>query len=213
METGAARVEFDIDEYRERLESRLGRERQMVRSFIHKARMNSIYEGIKHLLDPHPVSSPMVNYVVIAVAVVFEGFAWFFAFKEFRAAKGKLGYFRAVREGKDPTLFVVLFEDSAAMLGLLVAFFGIWLGQLTGIPYFDGGASIVIGLLLGGVAIWLAYETKSGKLAWSTTVRTERPHEPAHVTGGQPVFADIELAAVDDMHLANGDASGGTDSL
>ncbi len=134
----------------------------------------SIYEGIKHLHDPHPVSNPMVNYIVLGLAMIFEGGAWLFAFKEFRAAKGKLGFIRAVREGKDPTLFVVLFEDSAAMLGLVIAFIGILLGQLTGIPYFDGAASVVIGLLLATVAAWLAHETKGlliGEAAGSETRR------------------------------------------
>ena len=74
----------------------------------------SIYEGIKHLLHPVAVENPMVNYIVLAIAMVFEGLAWFFALKGFRAAKGRMGYFQAVRHGKDPTMFVVLFEDSAA---------------------------------------------------------------------------------------------------
>ncbi len=120
----------------------------------------SIYEGIQHLRHPVEIQNPLINYIVLGLAMLFEGAAWFFAFKEFSAAKGKWGYLEAVHRGKDPTNFVVLFEDSAAMLGLLVAFAGIGLTQLTGIPHFDGLASIIIGLLLGGTAIWLAYETK-----------------------------------------------------
>lgn len=121
----------------------------------------SIYEGIHHILDPQPIENFVVNYIVLALAMVFEGAAWYFAFTEFSRVKGKWGYLEAVRRAKDPSIFVVLFEDSAAMLGLLVAFFGIVLGHITGIPYFDGCASIGIGLILGGTAIWLAYETKS----------------------------------------------------
>jgi cation diffusion facilitator family transporter len=120
----------------------------------------SIYEGIKHVLHPRELTNPTINYVVLGVAVLFEGAAWLFAWRGFRKAKGRLGTLAAVHRGKDPTLFVVLFEDSAAMLGLLVAAAGIALGQATGIHEFDGMASIVIGLILGGVAIWLAYETK-----------------------------------------------------
>ena len=120
----------------------------------------SIYEGIKHLIDPHPIENVGVSYVVLAVAVVFEGGAWLYALRGFRSVKGNRGYFEAVRAGKDPTMFVVLFEDSAALLGLLVAFVGIGLGQLTQNPYFDGSASIVIGLILGTVATLLAWETK-----------------------------------------------------
>jgi len=120
----------------------------------------SIYEGIRHLLHPKQMGSSFVNYIVLAFAMIFEGGAWFYAWREFNKHRGSKGYIRAVREGKDPTMFVVLFEDSAAMLGLLVAFLGVLLTDLTGIPYFDGAASVVIGLILGATAIWLAYETK-----------------------------------------------------
>jgi cation diffusion facilitator family transporter len=120
----------------------------------------SIYEGIQHMRHPKPISNPVINYIVLGLALIFEGAAWCFAFREFNRAKGKWGYIEAVQRGKDPSMFVVLFEDSAAMLGLLVAFAGIGLTQMTGILYFDGAASIIIGLILIGTAIWLAYETK-----------------------------------------------------
>ena len=120
----------------------------------------SIYEGILHIRHPEPIKSPYINYIVIGFAMVFEGFAWYFAFKEFTKSKGKWSYITAVQRAKDPSIFVVLFEDSAALIGLLVAFLGIYLGQVTGIVYFDGAASIVIGLILAGTATWLAYETK-----------------------------------------------------
>lgn len=120
----------------------------------------SIYEGIHHMMDPKPVESPMINYIVLGLAMVFEGVAWYFAMQEFSRAKGKWGYIEAVQRGKDPSLFVVLFEDSAAMLGLMVAFLGILAAQLTGNPIYDGLASVIIGIILGGTAAWLAYETK-----------------------------------------------------
>jgi cation diffusion facilitator family transporter len=120
----------------------------------------SIYEGIHSIMDPHPIENAYVSYIVLILAMVFEGAAWFFALKEFTRAKGKWGYIEAVQRGKDPSMFVVLFEDSAAMLGLLVALAGIILSETTGILYFDGIASLIIGLILGGTAIWLAYETK-----------------------------------------------------
>jgi cation diffusion facilitator family transporter len=121
----------------------------------------SIYEGVRHIIHPRPMGSPQVNYVVLGLAMIFEGAAWYYALKTFKKHKKHRGYFQAVREGKDPSMFVVLFEDSAAMLGLVVAFFGIFLTNLTGIHHFDGAASIVIGLILGATAMWLAYETKS----------------------------------------------------
>ncbi|MCZ6469702.1 MAG: cation diffusion facilitator family transporter [Candidatus Dadabacteria bacterium] len=120
----------------------------------------SIYEGIIHLLHPKPITTPYINYIVIGFAMMFEGFAWYFAFKAFTKSKGKWSYIMAVQKGKDPSILVVLFEDSAALIGLVVAFLGIFLGQVTGIVYFDGAASIIIGLILAGTATWLAYETK-----------------------------------------------------
>ena len=121
----------------------------------------SIYEGIQHVRHPKAISNPLINYIVLGLALLFEGAAWYFAFRGFTRAKGKWGYLEAIQRGKDPSMFVVLFEDTAAMLGLLVAFVGIALTQITGILYFDGTASIIIGLILIGTAIWLAYETKS----------------------------------------------------
>jgi cation diffusion facilitator family transporter len=120
----------------------------------------SIYEGIKHIEHPEAMESPLINYVVLGLAMLFEGAAWVFAFREFTRAKGKWGYVEAIQRAKDPSIFVVLFEDTAAMLGLMVAFVGITLTQLTGELWFDGAASIIIGLILVGTAIWLAYETK-----------------------------------------------------
>ena len=120
----------------------------------------SIYQGIQHLQNPEPISNPMINYIVLGLAMLFEGAAWYFAFREFSRVKGRWGYLEAIQRAKDPTIFVVLFEDSAAMLGLLVAFVGVWLSVTTGILIFDGIASIIIGLILIGTSTWLAYETK-----------------------------------------------------
>ena len=120
----------------------------------------SLYEGVVHVLHPEPIANPMVNYLVLGLALIFEGGAWYFAFQEFSLTKGQWSYVQAVQREKDPTIFVVLFEDTAALLGLIVAFLGIWLGQSTGIAMFDGIATVIIGLILGATAVWLAYETK-----------------------------------------------------
>jgi cation diffusion facilitator family transporter len=120
----------------------------------------SIYEGIAKLLDPHPVEDPYINYIVLSLAMVFEGFALFVAVKAFRKVKGKRGIFEAVHVSKDPTIFTVVFEDTAAMLGLVAAFVGIALGQALGIPELDAVASLVIGAILALTAIMLAYESK-----------------------------------------------------
>ena len=121
----------------------------------------SIYEGVHHILHPQEISNPMINYIVLGLAMCFEGVALFIAATEFGKSKGKMKTFEAVREGKDPTMFVVLFEDSAAMLGLIIAFVGIYLAQVTGLAWLDGLSSVLIGCILAGTAAWLAYETKS----------------------------------------------------
>ncbi len=120
----------------------------------------SIYEGIQKVLHPHPVADPSINYVILGLAMIFEGFAWYIAYKEFAQIKGNKGLFEAVRDSKDPTVFTVLFEDTAAMLGLIVAFVGIWISVTFGLPWMDGAASILIGIILAGTAILLAIETK-----------------------------------------------------
>ena len=129
----------------------------------------SFYEGVHRVLHPSSIENPAINYVVIALALLFEGAAWIFAFTEFTKVKGKWGYLEAVHRGKDPTIFVVLFEDSAAILGLLVALAGIVLSQVTGASIYDGLASCMIGLILAGTAAWLAYETKSLLIGESAT--------------------------------------------
>lgn len=120
----------------------------------------SLYEGISKVLHPHEVSDPTINFVVLGLAIVFEGAAWWVAFKEFRATKGRRGYFEAVRHSKDPTVFTVLFEDTAAMLGLIIAGVGIFGAWYFNLPWLDGAASIGIGIILALTAIVLAIETK-----------------------------------------------------
>mgnify|MGYP001170291791 CR=1 FL=1 len=122
----------------------------------------SMYEGIQHITHPpEHLHDPMINYIVLGLAIIFEGGALYFAVVEFNKARGNMGYFEAVKKGKDPTLFVVLFEDSAAMLGLLVALFGVAMAQITQNPFWDGLASVGIGFILAFTALWLAFETKS----------------------------------------------------
>ena len=120
----------------------------------------SLYEGIHGVMNPHHMENVRINYIVLGLAIVFELGAWWMAFVEFRREKGNWGWFEAVRRGKDPTKFVVLFEDSAALLGLIVALGGIWLAQVTHNPIYDGAATILIGLILAFTAVWLAVETK-----------------------------------------------------
>ena len=121
----------------------------------------SVYEGVFHIRHPGVIDKPLVNYIVLGLALLFEAVSWHVAFTQFKKEKGELSFVQAIHRGKDPTVFTVLLEDSAALLGLVVALAGIGLGQLTGNMVYDGAASIVIGLILAGVAGWLAYESKS----------------------------------------------------
>ncbi|ARV58380.1 cation transporter [Nostocales cyanobacterium HT-58-2] len=120
----------------------------------------SMYEGITHLINPSPLENPFWNYIVLGVAILFEGFSWTVALREFLPTKGHQTFWQAIKNSKDPTVFTVLFEDSAAILGLLVALLGIFLEHLFNNVYFDGIASIIIGVILAIVAILLATESK-----------------------------------------------------
>ncbi len=120
----------------------------------------SLYEGIEKIQHPHPVNDVFVNYIVLGFAMVFEIYAWIVAYREFqRTAEGR-GFVRAVRRSKDPTVFTVLFEDTAAVLGLLVAFVGVYLSDTLNMPILDGVASVGIGIILAITAMALAYECK-----------------------------------------------------
>ena len=119
----------------------------------------SIWEGVQHLQNPVEMTRPAIAYAVLLTSLVFEGISFSVALKEFNKVRNGLGYLEAARRGKDPVFFVELFEDSAAMIGLLAALAGVTLTHLTGSPFWDGAASIVIGLVLATTAIWLARET------------------------------------------------------
>jgi|SRR5680860_201939 len=134
----------------------------------------SMYEGIHHLLTPTHGGSFMANYIVLSIAIVFESVSLYFALREFKRAKGDKGNLRTIRESKNPNVFVVLFEDLAAMAGLVVALIGIGLAHATGNAAFDGIASICIGLILGGTAVWLAYETKGLLIGESANLEVVR---------------------------------------
>lgn len=131
----------------------------------------SLYEGIRHLLHPSPLGDPTLGYVVLAFAMVFEGGALWIALKGFNRSRGAVGAWRAIRVGKDPTAFAVVLEDSAAMAGLVVAGLGLFATHSLGIPWGDGAASVTIGVLLMGVAVILARESRG--LLVGESVRAE----------------------------------------
>jgi cation diffusion facilitator family transporter len=135
---------------------------------------SSIFKGISQLVSPIPTKDLYLNYFVIALAGAFEGGSWYVGLREFNKTKGRWGYAQAVHRGKDSSILVVLFEDSAALLSLVAAFLGIFLSHLTGRTCYDGAASIVIGLILTGTALLLASETKDLLMGESANSEVEQ---------------------------------------
>ncbi|HET7849769.1 MAG TPA: cation diffusion facilitator family transporter [Pseudolabrys sp.] len=117
-------------------------------------------EGVQRIIKPAEITDPNISYIVLGCAAIFEGTSWFIALRAFRKAKGDVGYLQAVRQSKDPPTFIVLFEDSAALLGLLIAFVGTFAAERLAMPVLDGVASVAIALLLGLTALALARESK-----------------------------------------------------
>jgi len=118
----------------------------------------SVLEGIERIRAPHPVENVWVNYAVLGASLLFEGAVWIVALREFRAEKGTRPWLEAVRASKDPTVFTVLFEDTAALIGLLVALVSLVLANALSWPMLDGIASVLIGAILAATAAFLAYE-------------------------------------------------------
>jgi cation diffusion facilitator family transporter len=182
----------------------------------------SIYEGVAHIQHPAVLKNPTINYIVLAAAVVFESLSFTVAWRAFRTQKKGRRTISAIHHGKDPSLFTVLFEDSAALLGLVVAFLGVLLSHLFEQPVIDGVASIVIGVILVCAALWLAYESRSllvGEAADPELVAAIREialADPAVVglgavltmhLGPQEVLLNIEVQfkpglAVEEVHAA-----------
>lgn len=120
----------------------------------------SAYEGVLHILSPNPLEDPTWSYWVLGIAFVFESAALGIAIHAFLKVKGSESVWRAIRTSKNPAVYTILFEDTAALLGLISAFIGVFFGHMLDNPYFDGAASIAIGLILASVAGFLAYESK-----------------------------------------------------
>jgi len=180
----------------------------------------SIYEGWAHISHPEELRDPLVNYIVLGFAIVLEGGSWALAVKEFRAAKGDTGWWQAVKDSKDPTGFIVLFEDSAALAGLVVAAVGIWASHAFNDARIDGAASIVIGLILAAVAVLLSREAKGlliGERADPAIIARVREAVAAapgvtgvnHVrtlhTGPEAVFVALSVDFEDSLTMGDGE--------
>jgi cation diffusion facilitator family transporter len=134
----------------------------------------SIFEGIIHLANPRPITAVGWSYAVLGISAVAEGASWVIAFRELTRSMGRKGFLSALRDSKDPAIFCVLAEDSAALVGILVAFTGIFLSDLLQMPALDGIASIIIGLVLAATALFLVRESRGllvGEAAGREVVR------------------------------------------
>lgn len=143
----------------------------------------SVYEGWRHIRHPEPLTDPTINYIVLAIAFALEGTSWTIAVREFARAKGDTGWWLAIRRSKDPSGFIVLFEDSAALAGLVIAAIGVWASHAFADPRIDGVASIAIGVILAAVAVLLARESKGlliGERADPAVIATIRRIVAAH---------------------------------
>jgi cation diffusion facilitator family transporter len=150
----------------------------------------SAYEGLLHILHPVPQENVHWNYLILALALIFESISLFVAVKSFMPLKKNNGWWQAIHRSKDPASFTVLFEDSAAILGLLIALAGVFLADRYDNPIFDGGASIVIGALLAAVAVLLGYETK-GLLIGEGADRETRD-DIRRLVRADPVVLDVK---------------------
>ncbi|OYY89660.1 MAG: cation transporter [Sphingomonas sp. 28-66-16] len=180
----------------------------------------SLYEGYIHFVTPTPLEDPLVNYIVLGVAFVLEGTSAVVALRQFARAKGDTGWWQAVRDSKDPAGFTILFEDTAALVGLMIAAVGVWASHQFGDPRLDGIASMAIGVLLGTVSALLARESKAlliGERADPAVieqVRTIIAAQPAieavnHVrtlhTAPDKVFVAISADFRDDVTMGEGE--------
>jgi cation diffusion facilitator family transporter len=174
----------------------------------------SIYQGILHFRNPQPITDPLVNYVVLGLAFLFEGASWWISLRHFKTVKGSLGYYEAFRRSKDPASFMGLFEDSAALIGILIAAIGTFAATSLNAPAFDGIASILIGLVLASTASLLARESKSlligeqADLKLSDSIlRIAREASPASSANGvltvqlapDQILAALSLEFADDL--------------
>ena len=175
----------------------------------------SAYEGVTKILHPHPADRPWINYLVLGVSALFEGLSFAVGWREYRKASGgRLGVFRYIRVSKDPNIIVTLMEDGAALTGLAIAALGVT-GGVFGLPWADGASSIGIGVLLMGVAVVLANETRSlitGEAASPPVVRAiaDAVHGCDDVQG--PVdIATLQLGPQDILVLVGLDLRDGVD--
>jgi cation diffusion facilitator family transporter len=149
----------------------------------------SFYEGVQHIRSPDPLHDPTWNYAVLGIAAVFEGSSFTIALRQFLQQKGRTPFWEALHRSKDPTTYTVLAEDSAALVGLFIAAIGIWLSHMFDMPELDGVASLLIGVLLAGVAVALISESRG--LLIGEGIRAETARAIREIALAQPKVRDV----------------------
>jgi len=157
----------------------------------------SVYEGITHLRHPHPLEDPFWNYASLGAAFVFETISWILAMRQLRPTIREKGMWKALRTSKDPSIVILFFEDSAALVGLIIAFLGVFLGHLWNSPVPDGIASLAIGLLLAGVASFLVAQSRG--LLLGESVDPEILADIRAIVGSDPAVVEAKYPLT--MHL------------
>ena len=152
----------------------------------------SIYEGVHKIQHPEPIDSPIVAFVILGIAMVFEGFALRTAISHARPHRGQGSWVQYIRRSRSPELPVLLLEDSAALVGLSLAISGVALAEITGNPVWDGIGTLGIGVLLVFVAAVLATEMKSLLIGESATAEDDAAIEAA-IAGSEGVRSTLEV--------------------
>ena len=181
----------------------------------------SAYEGVVHIRHPQPIAQVWINFVVLGLAAVFESVSWWFGWKAFSRVRRSRPIWDAFVASKDPTTFMVLFEDTAALLGIVIAAIATFFSWKLKLPWIDGAGSIVIGLVLAVVAVLLARESKElligeraspssarrcARLPRKTLRAAGRRHHDLQM-GPDQVIATISIEIDEDLRVSRGSSS------
>jgi divalent metal cation (Fe/Co/Zn/Cd) transporter len=153
----------------------------------------SVYEGIRHLLNPEPLRDPTMSYIVLGVSALFDGSSFVIALRTLRRESHGRRFLDVLRHGKDPSSSTVVLEDFADLTGLTLAFLGVWLGHRLTNPSIDGVASIGVGLVLAAVALILMAQTRTLLVGERTSPDVLRVVERAAAEDGIIDFATCPL--------------------
>jgi cation diffusion facilitator family transporter len=134
----------------------------------------SNYQGITHIIHPEPLGDPFWNYIVLFASIIFEGTSFAIAVTEIKKLNSSISWWQAIKESKDPSRFVILIEDGAAVCGLLIVLVCVFVGHQFDIPYLDGVGSLLVGLLLVGVSLVAARESRSLLMGESISDKTRK---------------------------------------